>query len=128
MPNRVDGNVNGTRPTAPVQAEARQANRAEQAERTDPPNAAAQQADRVDISDQARLQAEQNRPRAGAEDTRGAAADAPSARAPEAGGQGAVNNVTAERAAQLREEQTADTQQTQAEPAEQQGNLVDVVG
>lgn len=121
MPNRVDGNANVARPTF-GQNEARQANRAsEEAQAETQPV----QRDRVEISEQARLQAEQAQPRTGEVD-RGAAANAPSAR-PEAGDQG-VNQATVQQAQQLRESREQESQEVAQEPAERQGNLVDVVG
>jgi len=122
MPNRVDVSANVARPTF-GQNEARQANRASEAasSETQP-----MQRDRVEISAQARLQAEQNQSSAGA-NASGAAADAPSARPEEAGGQG-VNQATAQQAEQLRETREQSVQEHAQEPPERQGNLVDVVG
>ena len=121
MPNRVD--AAGTRPTAArpdVQQQATQ-------RAPEPAQEAPQQVDRVEISDQARLQAEQARPQAGG-NPRGAVADAPSARPPEAGEQGGLNRATAQQAEQIRETQTEAAQETAQRPPERQGNLVDVVG
>jgi len=124
MPNRVDASTNVSRPTF-GQNEARQANRvSETAQREAQPV----QRDRVEISAQARLQAEQAQPRVGEANanTRGAAAEAPSAR-PEAGDQG-VNRATAQQAEQVRETRQQVERENVQEPAERQGNLVDVVG
>lgn len=122
MPNRVDVSANVARPTF-GQNEARQANRASEAASSETQPT---QRDRVEISAQARLQAEQNQPSAGA-NASGAAADAPSARPEEAGGQG-VNQATAQQAEQLRETREQSVQENAQEPPERQGNLVDVVG
>lgn len=122
MPNRVDASANVARPTF-GQTEARQANRAsENAQQETRP---AQQ-DRVEISEQARLQAEQNQPRVGADNTRAAAQDAPSAR-PEAGDQG-VNAPSAQQAEQVRQTRDENVRENAQRPEERQGNLVDVVG
>ena len=119
MPNRVDAaGVRSAAARPDVQQAAQRA--------PEPPQEAPQQVDRVEISDQARLQAEQ-RPQAGG-NPRGAAADAPSARPPEVGQQGSVNGTTAQQAEQVREAQAEATQETAQQPPERQGNLVDVVG
>jgi len=122
MPNRVDGNANVARPTV-GQNEARQANRASESAQAETQPV---QRDRVEISDQARLRADQTRPSEGAQDTSGAAADAPSAH-PEAGDQG-VNQAVAQQAEQLNETREQNIQENVQEPPERQGNLVDVVG
>jgi hypothetical protein len=122
MPNRVDANTNVARPTF-GQDEARQANRASQEARPEPQPP---QTDRVEISAQARRQAEQAQPRAGEGNASGAAAEAPSAR-PEAGEQG-VNQATVQQAEQLRDTREENVAQSAQEPQERQGNLVDVVG
>jgi hypothetical protein len=127
MPNRVDANTNVSRPTF-GQNEARRANRASENAQQETQTI---QRDRVEISAQARLQAEQNQPRVGDANanTRGAAAEAPSAR-PEAGDQGTqgVNRATAQQAERVRETRQQVERETVQEPAERQGNLVDVVG
>lgn len=126
MPNRVDGNINGLRPTLAVRPEARQNDQVEQqANRPEQ----TQQRDRVEISELARQRAEEARPRAGAgDDSRAGAAERPDARPPEAGQQGAVNGPTAQRAEQVREQREAAVRVAAESPAERQGNLVDVVG
>lgn len=126
MPNLVDGNINGIRPTLAVRPEVQQNNQAEQlANRPEQ----AQPRDRVEISELARQRAEEARPRAAAgDDSRAGAADRPGARPPEAGQQGAVNGPTAQRAEQVRQQQEAAAREVAERPAERQGNLVDVVG
>ena len=126
MPNRVDASTNVSRPTF-GQNEARQANRASETAQRETQSV---ERDRVEISAQARLQAEQAQPRVGEANanTRGAAAEAPSARQrPEAGDQG-VNQVTAQQAEQVRETRQQVERENVQEPTERQGNLVDVVG
>ncbi len=125
MPNRIDANINGIRPSLAVREDRRQANNQAQE-----PQQAAQQTDRVDISEQARLRTEQARPRAGTAQAnpRRAALNAPSAKPSEAGEQGAVNGTTAARAEELRARQDAAARESAERPPERPGNLVDVVG
>lgn len=124
MPNRIDTNAQVARPTF-GQNEAQQATRA--SERVQPETLPAQR-DRVDISEQALLQAEQSQNRVGEVNVRdrSGADQAPSAR-PEAGDQG-VNLATVRQAEQLRETQETRVQERPKRPEEQQGNFVDLVG
>ncbi len=129
MPNRVDTPVNGVPPTAARRPEAQQPNSTEDTEN----RREAAGGDRVKISQEAQARAQAERPTAG-----GAAGEArlaadtgePAAQAAETGQQGpsAVEGATAQRAEDLRDQQTAEQQQAAAEPPEQQGNLVDVTG
>ena len=121
MPNRVE--AAGLRP-APARPDAQE--RAHQAPQPEPAKQS-QQVDRVEISNRARLQAEQARPQAGY-NPGGAAVDAPSATPPRPGDQGSVSGATEQRAEELRETQAQATQELAQEPPERQGNLVDVVG
>ena len=119
MPNRVDANANNMRPQS--SGPARQANgqpqQGEQAQsETQNPN----QADRVEISSEARARAEATRPRAGA-----APQEVPDT---QAGQQGVVNQATEVRAEELREGQQQARREATGPAPEQQGNLVDVVG
>lgn len=130
MPNRIDTGTNGIRPPQTTRSDARLNNRAEQTATQSPPSQT--QNDRVEISDQARSQVEASRPRVGSAQANrnGAAANAPSARPPEAGDQGAVENETQnERAAESSRQQQETTARESAErPQARQGSLVDVVG
>ena len=121
MPNRVDAAE--SRP-APAPSDVQ--NRAQQASEPEPQEQA-QQVDRVEISGQARLRAEEARPQAG-ENPRAAAVDAPSANPPQPGVQGAVNGATEQQVEQLKEAQIQTTRENAQDPPERQGNLVDVVG
>ncbi|MDA0712195.1 MAG: hypothetical protein O3B73_18505 [bacterium] len=122
MPTRVDSNVTVARPTF-GQADTRATNRTSESARLE---GQTEQRDRVEISEQARLRAEQTQPPTGESQTRGAAADSVSAR-PEAGDQG-VNQATAQQAEQLRENRQESVSENARRPNERQGNLVDIVG
>ncbi len=129
MPNRVDANTSGVRPTV-ARADEQQADQAAQAPRAadaQRANATANQVDRVEISEasQARNQ-ELAAADSGGETQRGAALNAPGAQGAQP--DTAVGGTTAERAAELRERQDAARQQDAARPPERQGNLVDVTG
>ncbi len=133
MPNRVDGAAGGVRPTPAGANEVAQRPPADQT----PEARTAQPAetpfgDRVEISNDARDRAEAERPRVGEtlnEGSRGAALNAPGAQAgAQAGEQGSIEGVTADQADQVRTQQEAARREATREPAEQQGNLVDVVG
>jgi hypothetical protein len=116
MPNRVDNPAAGTRPE-PVRPAAQEAAQSQQASQAGPPDAAT--ADRVEISNAAREQAQAPEPE------RGAAQDTPSAEQ-QTRADSSVNSATREQAEQLREQQQ---QQQQASSENQQpGNLVDVTG
>ena len=124
MPNRVDPNINGIRPTVARQP-AERADRPEQAaaraQEQQPAEAATP--DRVELSAEAQARARTERPAAGGGDERRMAAlNAPGAGEPEAAGrESGVTGPTQQRAEQIRQEQAA-------RPRERQGNLVDVVG
>lgn len=135
MPNRVDTNINGTRP-AMARQNPQQANPPQQAaDRTDGADqagGAGNRMDRVEISRQAQLQAGSQRPAAAGaqpDQRRMAAVNAPSARPAEAGRQGAPPEATAERRTQeSRQQQDTARQQAAARPPQRPGNLVDVTG
>ena len=127
MPDRVGGQISGIRPTL-ARGEDVQANRTAQAG----PQAVERQqdqVDRVEISEAGRARNQElsaaNNPQT---PQRGGAAEAPGARAPEAGEQGNLEQATANNAAQLREQQVTARQQQTEDPPEQQGNLVDIRG
>ena len=129
MPNRVDTTANSVPPATTRRPEVQQRNPAEDTAQREE----AAGGDRVDISQEARARAQAERPTSGgpAGEARLAADTGESVQqAAETGQQGpsAVEGATAQRAEDLREQQTAEQQQTAPEPSEQQGNLVDVSG
>ncbi len=130
MPNRIDARINGIRP-AMARERPQQANAGEQtAQRMDAGQAdnAASRVDRVEIAGADRAGGAQDARATAPErdEQRGAALDAAGARPTEAGRQGTAEDAAAQRAEQLREQQQADAQRTEARPAQRQGNLVDV--
>jgi hypothetical protein len=115
MPNRVDNPVPGARPEATRPGTQRPGQAEQTAQSAPPPDAAT--ADRIEISNAARQQAEAPAPE------RGVAQDASRVQRQE-GEPSAVGEVTREQAEQLREKQRA-----RAQPESQQpGNMVDVTG
>jgi len=135
MPNRVDTNINGTRPAMARQGP-QQANPPQQAaDRTGGAGQAGDagnRMDRVEISGEAQARAGTQRPAAAdaqRDQRRMAAANAPGARPAEAGRQGAAPEAAAERRTQeSRQQQYTARQQAAARPPQRPGNLVDVTG
>jgi hypothetical protein len=112
MPNSVDNPTAGTRPK-PVRPAVQEATQSHQDSHAGPPDAAT--ADRVEISNAAKEQAQATAPE------RGAAQDTPSAEQ-ETRADSSVNSATRAQAEQLREQQQLPSEN------QQPGNLVDVTG
>ena len=112
MPNRVDNPTAGTRPK-PVPPGAQEAIQSHQDSHAGPPDATT--ADRVEISNAAKEQAQATAPE------RGAAQDTPSAEQ-ETRADSSVNSATRAQAEQLLEQQQPPSEN------QQPGNLVDVTG
>jgi len=130
MPNRVDANISGIRPTVarqPTERTERPEQPEPQARAQEPADAA--RTDRVELSADAQARVRATRPdAAGGDEDRAASLNAPGAGEPDTTGlRGAVTGPTQERAEQVREDQVTARQQQAPQPREQQGNLVDVV-
>ena len=115
MPNRVDNPVPGARPEDTRPGTQRPGGAQQAAQSAQPPDVAT--ADRIEISNEARQQAEAPAPE------RGVVHDDSRAQWQE-GEPSAVGEVTREQAEQLRDEQRARAQPESQKP----GNLVDVTG